>query len=108
RELDPSERLFWAQFQNDPRAVVDARFKQPARYTVLPEYPGFRWGIGVDLAYSPGEGDYFAAVVCKFYGSVAYVVDVVRERADFNVLENLIRNRWQKYGRCPIYSYISG
>jgi len=39
---------------------------------------------------------------------MGYVLDVVRERADFNVLENLIRQRWNWYGRCPIYSYISG
>jgi predicted phage terminase large subunit-like protein len=108
REVDPSERLFWAQFQNDPRAQVDARFKEPLRYDSIPEYPGFRWAIGIDLAYSPGEGDFFACVTVKFYGSVAYIVDVVRERADFNVLENLIRNRWDKHGRCAIYSYISG
>jgi predicted phage terminase large subunit-like protein len=108
REVDPSERLFWAQFQNDPRAQVDARFKEPKRYDFLPTWPGFRWGIGVDLAYTPGEGDWFACVTAKIYGSTAYVVDVVRERADFNVLENLIRNRWDKHGRCPIFSYISG
>jgi predicted phage terminase large subunit-like protein len=108
REVDPSERLFWAQFQNDPRQQVDARFKQPLWYSELPTYPGFRWGMGIDLAYTPGEGDWFACVTLKFYGSVAYVVDVVRERADFNVLENLIRARWTQYGRCPIYSYIAG
>jgi predicted phage terminase large subunit-like protein len=107
-ESDPSERLWFAQFMNDPRSAVDARFKQPLRYTAVPEWPGFRWGMGVDLAYTPGEGDWFACVVVKMYGSVAYVVDVVRERADFNMLENLIRNRWNTHGRCPIFSYISG
>jgi predicted phage terminase large subunit-like protein len=108
REVDPSERLFWAQFQNDPRQQVDARFKQPLWYHELPMYAGFRWAMGVDLAYTPGEGDWFACVVTKHYGSVVYVVDVVRERADFNVLENLIRARWTQYGRCPIFSYIAG
>lgn len=108
REVDPSERLFWAQFQNDPRAQVDARFKQPTRYHEVPEYPGFRYAIGVDLAYTPGEGDWFACVAVKFYGSIAYVLDVHRERADFNALEKVIRNRWDTYGRCPIFSYISG
>jgi predicted phage terminase large subunit-like protein len=108
REVDPAERIFWAQFMCDPRAQVDARFKVPKRYEALPEYPGARYGMGVDLAYSPGEGDYFAAVTVKFYGGIAYIVDVVRDRADFNILENLIRNRWTRYGRCPIYSYIAG
>lgn len=108
REVDPSERIFWAQFMCDPRAQVDARFREPQRFHEAPTYPGFRWGMGVDLAYSPGEGDWFACVVVKFYGSLGYVVDVVRERADFNVLENLIRARWDRYGRCPIFSYISG
>ena len=108
REQDPSERLWWAQFMCEPRAQVDARFGEPLRYDTLPAWPGFKGGMGVDLAYTPGEGDWFACVVVKIYGPIAYVVDVVRERADFNVLENLIRNRWDAYGRCPIFSYIAG
>ena len=108
RELDPSERYFWAQFMNQPRSVTDARFKEPFRYAEVPDYPGFRYAMGVDLAYTPGAGDWFACVTLKLYGSVAYVLDVVRERADFNTLENLIRNRWDRYGRCPIFSYIAG
>jgi predicted phage terminase large subunit-like protein len=107
-EVDPAERYFFAQFMNDPKGPPGSGIRDPFRYTVLPEWPGFRWGMGIDLAYTPGEGDWFACVVVKFYGSVAFVVDVVRERANFNVLENIIRNRWNQYGRCPIFSYIAG
>ena len=108
REVDPSERVFWAQFMCQPRPPDTGGFGQPALYTDLPSHPGFRYGIGVDLAYTPGGGDFFACVVVKQYGSLYYVVDCVRERADINVLENIIRNRWTSYGRCPIFSYVSG
>lgn len=107
-EVDPSERYFFAQFMGDPKGPPDGRIGEPFRYQELPEWPGFRYGMGVDLAYTPGEGDWFACVVCKFYGSIAYVVEVIRERADFNVLENIIRTQWTRYGRCPIFSYIAG
>lgn len=108
-QQDPSERGFWAQFMNNPVPPMLGGFGDPARYGELETYPGFRYGIGVDLAYTPGESsDFFACVVVKFYGSIAYVVECTRDRADFNQLENVIRNRWDKYGRCPIYSYISG
>ena len=108
REVDPSERVFWAQFMCQPKPPMSGGFRDPARYTDVPTWPGFRYGIGVDLAYTPGGGDFFACVTVKQYASMYYVLDVIRERADINVLENLIRNRWNTYGRCPIYSYISG
>jgi predicted phage terminase large subunit-like protein len=108
REQDPSERLWHAQFMCQPISPVDIRFGTSSRFHTEPMDSGFKFAIGVDLAYTPGEGDWFALVVVKIYGSIAYVLDVVRERADFNVLENIIRNLWGKYGRCPIFSYISG
>lgn len=107
-EVDPSEREWFAQFQNDPRAAVESKFHEPTYFDAVPEWPGYRWGMGIDLAYTVGGGDWFAVVVAKFYGSAMYVVDVARERADFGTLENMIRARWLKNGQCPIFSYISG
>lgn len=108
REVDPSERLWWAQFMVEPRASVDAKFKAPARYETMPAWGGYRWGMGLDFSYTVGDGDWFALTAAKFYASDTYLDDVIRVHADFATLENLIRNRWDRYGRCPIFSYIAG
>ena len=109
KEADPAELLWYAQWQNEPRAALDSKVREPKRYHDLPVYPGFRYAMGVDLAYKAGEkSDYFACVVMKFYGSTGFVVEVVREKPDFNVMQNVLRTRWEQYGRCPIFSYIAG
>ena len=108
-EADPGELLWYAQWQNEPRAALDSKVREPTRYTDLPDWPGFRWAMGVDLAYKAGEkSDWFALVVMKWYGSRGYVVEVVREKPDFNMMENVLRTRWERYSRCPIFSDVSG
>ena len=108
-EADPGELLWYAQWQNEPRNVLDSKVGEPTRYTDLPDWPGFRYAMGVDLAYKAGEkSDWFACVVMKWYGSRGYVVEVVREKPDFNMMENVLRSRWERHGRCPIFSYVSG
>ena len=108
-EADPGELLWYAQWQNEPKAALDSKVREPTRYTDLPDWPGFRYAIGVDLAYKAGEkSDWFACVVTKWYGSRGYIVEVIRDKPDFNMIENVLRTRWERYGRCPIYSYVSG
>jgi len=108
-EIDPGERYFWAQFMNDPLASLDSKVREPKRYTDLPDWPGYRYAMGVDLAYKAGERtDWFACVIVKWYGSRGYIVEVIREKPDFNLMENILRSRWERYGRCPIFSYVSG
>ena len=108
-EVDPAEILFWAQFMCEPRSSIDAKVKEPRRYTVEPQWPGFRYAMGCDLAYQVGEkNDWFALVVCKFYGLECFVIEVVREKPDPNLMLHILQTRWDRYGRPPIYSYVAG
>jgi hypothetical protein len=109
READPAESIWHAQWQNEPRSALDSRVREPKRYEFVPSYPGFRYAIGVDLAYQAGEkNDYFACVIMKIYGSQAYVIDVIREKPDFNAMQMVLKNKWELYGRCGIFSYVAG
>jgi predicted phage terminase large subunit-like protein len=109
KEADPGELLWHAQWQNEPRAALDSKVRQPRRYTEIPTWPGFRYAMGVDLAYKAGErSDYFALVVVKFYQLRGFIVEVVREKPDFHVMLKALQDRWERYGRCPIFSYIAG
>jgi phage terminase large subunit-like protein len=110
KEADPSERLWWAQFQNEPRADGGELFKVPARYITIPDYAGFRDGIGIDCAYSTKKtADYFAIVAVRFWGSTGYVRHVERFRADHGEAEARVRIARASYGgHAAIFSYMSG
>ena len=107
-EADPSERLWWAQFQNEPRADGGELFKTPSRYITLPQYGGFRDAIGIDCAYSTSRSaDWFAIVCARIWGSTAYVRHVERFRADHGEGEARLRAARSTYGG-QIFSYMSG
>jgi len=109
KESDPTERTWWGQFQNEPRTDMGDLFKAPARYEQLPEWPGFRDFIGVDMAYSTGKrSDWFALVAVRAWRGQFFVREVQRLKADLGDLELTIRTAWERYGRCPVYSYMSG
>jgi hypothetical protein len=108
-EVDPLERLWYAQWQNEPRTPNATLFKTPLRYGALPDWPGFRDGIGIDMAYSPKKAaDWFAIVVVRVWASQMYVRSVDRFKADEGLGETMIRSAWEIYGKCQIYSYMSG
>lgn len=110
RESDPRERVWWSQFQNDPKADSGDFFKLPKRYGILPDEPGWRDVMGIDMAYSQSRhSDWFALVLLRMWGSTAYVRKVTRLKADLAVLEMEIRRTLEfNKSRCPIYSYVSG
>lgn len=121
KEADPTERIWYAQFQNDPQPDVLGLFRSPSRYAALPDKPGFRTVFGVDLAYSSRRhSDYFALVVLKIWPEprvdngravtrdVAYVVNCWRERWDPAQAEQIIRLARGMYPGGTIYSYMSG
>lgn len=108
RERDPAERVWWSQFQNQPRADSGELFRAPARYVTLPTEPGWRDVMGIDLAYTTTRySDWFALVLLRFWGPRAYVRKVERLKADPSKLEMVIRAAWEWNGaRCPVFSYI--
>jgi predicted phage terminase large subunit-like protein len=108
-EKDPTEREWEAQFQNNPKRVVDSKFREDIeRWTKLPEW-AFRLAYGVDLAFTSDEGsDYFALVVLKIYGTKAYVIDVQRHKLDAHLIESTCRAALNKYGYAPFFTYVSG
>ena len=110
REIDPRERTWFSQFQNEPRSDSGDLFKAPKRYGELPTEPGWRDVMGIDLAYSQSKrADFFALVLLRVWGSTAYVRLVSRLKADLSVLEQEIRRVWAWNGsRVSPYSYISG
>lgn len=108
-EVDPSERLWFAQFQNQPFVPGRDVFGEPARYVQLPAWHGFRDGIGIDMSYSAGaQADYFALVAGRVYGGALFLRSSVRMHADLNLIEHEVRAAYDALGTCPVYSYVSG
>jgi predicted phage terminase large subunit-like protein len=109
RDIDPSERTFYSQWQNEPRAPTSDLFREPARYVSVPDWPGFRDVIGLDMAYSTARvSDWSAIVVMRVYGNAVYIRDVQRVKLDVGAIRSTLRAALQQYGRAPIYSYVSG
>lgn len=107
-ERDPTERLWWAQYQNDPKPMGSDLFGPATYWTKLPDW-NFRRGFGVDLAYTVGDGaDWFARVVGRTYGTKLYILDVVRHKIDAYLIESTCKADMNKYGRAPFFSYMAG
>lgn len=107
-ESDPNERLWWSQWQNEPQTPNASLFGAPLRYVLLPGWPGWRDGIGLDAAYSPKRGaDWFALVRGRVWAGELYLTHVERFRADEGLAETRLRAVWQD-GQPPIWSYMSG
>lgn len=108
-EQDPTERIWWAQLMGDPRPAGFALFRHdPVRWQTLPDWP-YRLAFGADLAFTSGEGsDYFAIAVAKVMGTKAYLLEVMRCRLDAHLIESTCKAFLNKYGRGPIFTYVSG
>jgi predicted phage terminase large subunit-like protein len=109
KEQDPTERIWWAQFQGEPKPVGSPKFRaDPERYDHMPDW-NFRLVYGCDLAFTQGSGsDYFAIVAMKIIGTKAYVLEVQRTQLDAHLIESTCNMFTTKYGAAPIYSYVSG
>jgi predicted phage terminase large subunit-like protein len=109
REQDPTERIWYAQFQGDPKPIGSSKFRaDPERYERLPDW-NFRLVYGCDLAFTAGAGsDYFAIVAMKIIGTKAYLLEVQRTKLDAHLIESTCNMFTMKYGAAPIYSYVSG
>ncbi len=107
-EIDPTNRLWYAQFQNDPRPDAIGLFGNPSRYR-LP-VPGFgRWVFGIDLAYSiEASSDWFAMVVLKIWEGRGYIVEAHRERRDLDMAAQRILFALRQYPGAAVFSYIAG
>lgn len=105
REQDPTERLWWAQFQGNPRPAGSIKFgADPERYTALPEY-SFRLVYGAHLM---PDAESFAMVALKIFGSKAYLIDVARTRLDASAIETAARKLMAVHGAAPIFAYTTG
>lgn len=111
KESDPYERVFWSRFQGEPVAVGASFYREPARYTTLPEWLGFREAIGLDMSYSPKRtADWFAATLVRFVDRKAYVVATLRVKPDPREVPGLIRamQAMSRGGNAPVYTYAGG
>jgi phage terminase large subunit-like protein len=107
-EVDPTERIWWAQFMCEPKPLGSDLFGEPTYYTKLPEY-NYRRGFGVDMAFSVGEGaDWFARVVGRVYGTRMYILDVKRHKIATHLIESTCKGDLVTFGYAPFYSYMSG
>ncbi len=107
-ERDPFERIWWAQFQNDPKPVGTDLFREPTYYSELPTW-SYRRAFGIDMAYTVGEGsDWFARVVGRLYGTKLYILDVTRHKISPHMIESTCKRDMNDYGRAPFFSYMSG
>ena len=108
KETDPYERTWWSRFMGDPRPV-GGDVGPGRRYPALPAFPGFRDAIGFDLSFTKNRrSDWSAIVVGRVMYGILYVREIHRFRAELPEAIASIRNAWDLYGRCPVYSYMSG
>lgn len=108
-EQDPSERLWYAQWQNEPRAPSGDLFRDPVRYVSVPTWPGFRTFYGLDMSYSQSRiADFSAIAAIRAWGPKAFVLDVRRFKLEIRRIEENIRAVVAEHGRGPIFSYVSG
>jgi predicted phage terminase large subunit-like protein len=109
REQDPTERIWWAQLQGDPKPVGSAKFRPDVeRFDVMPDW-NFRIAFGADLSFSQGDqSDYFAMCVVKIIGTKAYLLEMMRTKLDAHQIESTCKAFLNKYGHNPIFSYVSG
>ena len=107
-EKDPSERIWYAQFQNNPRPATAEFFGEPHYYSELPA-GAFRIGHGCDFAFSQNAGsDFYARISGRVYGNRLYIVDSVRHRIDPVAIESSLAIGQERFGKGPIYTYQSG
>lgn len=107
-EKDPTERIWWAQFQGEPITTGGDLFRGATRYTELPTW-AYRVAHGTDFAFSQGKhADFFALVSGRLYGPKMYILEVRRERIETNLIESTIKAAKAKYGNAPVFSYQSG
>jgi hypothetical protein len=105
---DPAERTWSAQWMCDPQPPGLAEIHDPYLYTKIPDW-GFRIGYGADLAFTQGAtSDWAAFVAMKITGGKGYVLEVARTKLDAHMIESTLKAFTAKYGRGPIYSYMSG
>ena len=108
-EQDPTERLWFSQFQCQPFVPGREVFGEPGRYVELPSWPGYRDGIGIDMSFSISKkADYFALVAGRLYGGTIFLREVQRVRSDIEEMTTAVRGAWQRFGRCTVYTYYAG
>jgi predicted phage terminase large subunit-like protein len=107
-ERDPTERIWWAQFQNDPKPIGSDLFRDPTYYAKIPDW-SFRLAYGADLAYTQGAtSDWYAMWALKICGRKAYTIEVQRTKLDAHMIESTCKAMLARHGQGPIYSYVSG
>jgi phage terminase large subunit-like protein len=110
RERDPAERMWWAQYQNDPHPDSEALFGPATRYTTLPTEPGWRDIAAIDMTYSERHySDYAAVVVMRVWPGRWYIQQVVRVRKTPEHLEQVIRacKHTNGGGEWKLFSFIA-
>ena len=107
-ERDPTERIWWGQFQNDPKPIGSDLFHQHTLYSVLPDWT-YRLGYGADLAFTAGvSSDWAAFVAAKVCGTECYILEVQRHKLDAHLIESTTKAMQATWGYGPIFSYMSG
>jgi hypothetical protein len=109
-ETDPTERAFFARFMGSPKVIGDTRFGPATYYYQVPTTWGFRFGVGVDLAYSSKRtADWCSIIAIQMFGDMVYVLDAKRFRKDkFEDVFSAMMAASNERGGCPVFSYTSG
>jgi phage terminase large subunit-like protein len=65
--------------------------------------------LGFDLSFTNNKrSDWSSIVVVRVYQGILYVREFIRFRAELDEALRSINLAWQVYGRCPIFSFMSG
>lgn len=108
-ELDPSERTWFSQFQNDPREATRGVFKGCTYVESVPSTA--RQAIGVDAAYSEGSAsDFFAAGILNELPATGIVIVsyVVRHQKGIVAVSESLDELQEMTNGAPMFSYVSG
>lgn len=112
RELaqqDPTERLWFSQWQCQPFVPDASAFNEPATYGGLPSWPAWVDGIGIDFAYSSNRAsDWFAICSVRVWGAALYVTSMRRFKADESIGEEHLRELKGTYPQAQVFSYMAG
>jgi phage terminase large subunit-like protein len=109
RKQDPTERIWFSQWQNEPFTPSTNYLSDPLRYSVIPGWQGYIDAMGIDMAFTKGRlADWFAIVVVRIYMGSVYIRNAYRFKGDPREAAVELRVQQGSYGVVPIFSYVSG
>ena len=100
----------WASlYMGRPRPRGGAVFGEPTWYDELPDLPGYREAVGLDMAYTASSrADFSVALKGRRYKDRLYITHGVRRQCEATVFTAAVNSLVVGPQRCPVWWYLSG